>query len=392
MHLKSLATLFFLTLIVVMAVSHVIISYPQDVKQFFYPIEAKIASTKSNCSDNSPKELYELLELSWFEGGSLANQIAYKDTSGEIHHCEGGWADEFFGHAVTVEHRYRYASLTKLITADLILQLIEEKKISLNTRLLDVFREIKNTRDSRLNDITIGNLLNHSAGFNRLTLEGDVMFSSTEKKWCPFNLNQLSVEKLNFNPGEKQIYSNVGYCLLGAVIEKITDIPFRDYAEKVYKLKSIGIKFVDDSYLPDEVKYDFRFDPMYTENYIKKYDLKAASAAVGLSGSASAMVQLMTKILARPGLNLRSSPDEEICQRNDKNEKCYGFAFVHNKESSSTTFYIHDGYLPGVTSLIVVDKLGRMVVLLNAGRSKNQRDFEGKSHQQVMQFLSKQGS
>ena len=368
--------------------SHIVITQPQDFQQFLFPLEAKIAGIKSQCSKNSPKGLNELLVFGQ-ERGSLANQIAYRDSNGGIHHCEGGWADSFFGEPVGETHRYRYASVTKLVTADLILRLIEDKKLSLDTRLLDIFSDIKPTNDARIGNITIAHLLDHSAGFNRLTPEGDIMFFSAKKKWCPFNMQQLAEERLNFAPGEKQIYSNLGYCLLGAVIEKVTGVSYREHAKKIYDLDSLGIKFVDKSFMADEVKYDFRFDPMYDENYQTKYDLNAASAAVGLSGSAMALVKLMEKILSRPGLNLLEPPNFKRCQQN-KLEKCYGFAFSYHEKSGSPIVFIHDGYLPGSSALVVVDSRGSILVMLNAGRPEKQIEIEKKAHKLVGRFLAKQ--
>lgn len=382
-------TLFLVVFVVFAFISHIVITRPQDLKQVFFPLEAHMASIKMECSEGSPEGLKDLLAFGWQERGSLANQIAYRDSMGNIYHCEGGWADRFFGEPVNQAHRYRYASITKLVTADLILRLIEEKKISLDTRLLSIFPEITSLNDSRVNDITIAHLLDHSAGFNRLTPEGDVMFFSAKKKWCPFNLQQLSKERLNFTPGEKQIYSNLGYCLLGAVIEKVTGVPYRDYAKQLYNFDSLGIKFVDKSYLSDEVKYDFRFDSMYSENYQTKYDLNAASAAVGLSGSATALVRLMEKILSRSGLSLLEPPNFKRCQQS-KLEKCYGYAFTYYEQRNSSVLFIHDGYLPGVSSLIMVDSHGGILVMLNAGRPEKQNEIEKKTYKLVGTFLTGQ--
>lgn len=370
--------------------SHLTVTRPQNLKQTLFPLEAQIASLNMDCSEGAPEKLMDLLDFSMHNLGSLANQIAYRDSKGNIYHCEGGWVDSFFGEPVKETHRYRYASITKLVTADLILRLVEEKKLSMDTRLLSIFPEITPLNDTRVNDITIAHLLDHSAGFNRLTPEGDVMFFSAKKKWCPFNLQQLSKERLSFAPGEKQIYSNLGYCLLGSVIEKVSGNPYKEFAKKTYELDNLGIKFIDKSFLPDEVKYDFRFEPMYSENYQIKYDLNAASAAVGLSGSAVGLVQLMENILSRPGLSLLDPPDSTRCSK-DKNEKCFGHAFFYYKVNASV-FYIHDGYLPGATSLIVVDSDGGIFVMLNAGRAKEQNRMERKAHYLVSRFLLDQSA
>jgi D-alanyl-D-alanine carboxypeptidase len=362
----------FITIILLVPIlsllAHWLVTRPQDAKQFVYPVESITASTQSKCSTDSPEWMGKLMSFSFKHRGSLANQIAYRDVDGKIHHCEGGWADHFLGAPVNEKHRYRYASLTKLITADLILQLIDAKKLSLDTGLLEIFPEIKPLYDERISNITIGYLLDHSAGFDRLTPEGDVMFTQTRsRRWCPNNINRLAEQRLHFNPGEKQIYSNLGYCLLGMVIERVTGISYKDYAEQVYDLDDFYIKFVDGAYLKDEVKYDFRFDDLYTRNYYKKYDLAALAPAAGLSGNAISFVQLMEKILSRKGTSLLDAPIVSRCKKKIDGQ-CFGFAFDHSqiKRNSQLQLFTHRGYLPGSSSLVIVDNQGGILVLLNA--------------------------
>jgi len=59
----------------------------------------------------------------------------------------------------TAETQYRIGSITKTFTAVMIFQLIEEKKLTLDTKLSNFFPEMPNATQ-----ITIANLLNHSSG------------------------------------------------------------------------------------------------------------------------------------------------------------------------------------------------------------------------------------
>jgi D-alanyl-D-alanine carboxypeptidase len=350
----------------VVFVSHLMITRPMDTALFFYPLEAFWTKRELTCSKNSPVWLRDLLEFSVDESKSLANQVAYLSPQGILHHCENGWADGFWGIPVNEKHRFRFASVTKVITADLVLNLIDEGKLSLDTRLVDVLTEIKPTKDQRINDIRIEHLLDHSAGFDRTGPEGDIMFISAKKNWCPHQLDVMSKEFLRFAPGEKQVYSNLGYCLLGAVIEKVTGMTYRDYAEKVERLSQFSIRYIDQDFFPDEVHYDFRFDAIHDDTYVKKYDFKSLSSAAGLSGSAISLVKQLKIILLRGGIDRLTSPRAERCVEKI-NQECYGFAFNHYQKADDFKLFIHSGYLPGALTTLVIDSRGGILALTNAG-------------------------
>jgi D-alanyl-D-alanine carboxypeptidase len=370
---------------------HMFIVRPMDTARFFFRIEAKIAATELSCSENSPKWMLDLIHTSLQERGSLANQIVYKEPSGKIHHCENGWVGRLlFSPAVTEDNRYRYASITKLITADLALRLIDQGQLKLDQKLVEIFPEIKPVKDQRINDITIANLLNHTAGFDRNNPSGDMMFWSAKKNWCPYSLEKMSTERLDFAPGEKQVYSNLGYCLLGATIEKITGIAYAEHAEKIYGLNQYNIKFIDGPYLPDEVKYDFRNDYFFIENYFEEFDLVANRATAGASGSATGLVQLMDNLLSRQGLSLFAQPSYKDCNLKELHQ-CYGYAFTHYRPKNNGLYlFTHTGYLPGSSSILVADNHGGIVVLLNAGTAINPAQSNRETIMKIYNFLEKQ--
>jgi D-alanyl-D-alanine carboxypeptidase len=372
-------------------IGHIIVTRPLDTARFFSRIEAKIAATELSCSENSPKWMLDLIHTSLHERGSLANQIVYKEPSGKIHHCENGWVGRLlFSQAVNQNNRYRYASITKLITADLTLRLIDEGQLKLDQKLVEIFSEIKPLKDQRINDITIAHLLNHTAGFDRNNLSGDIMFWSAKKNWCPYNLEKMSKEKLDFTPGEKQVYSNLGYCLLGAVIEKTTGMAYAEYAEKIYGLNQYNIKFVDGPYLADEVKYDFRNDNFQSENYFKEYNLVANRATAGASGSATGLVQLMDNLLSRQGLSLFAQPSYKGCDLKELHQ-CYGHAFTHYQpKDNGLQLFTHTGYLPGSSSILIADNHGGIVVLLNAGTAINPAQSNRETILKIYSFLEKE--
>lgn len=118
------------------------------------------------------------------------------------------------------ETMFRIGSVTKVYTAVMIWQLIEEKKLSLDTKLSEFFPKITNAEK-----ITIGNLLSHTSGLQDYT---NGMAYGDPKSWIfqPQTSAQMVPRfvalKPDFEPGERSRYSNTNYTLLGYVIESVT--------------------------------------------------------------------------------------------------------------------------------------------------------------------------
>ena len=263
-----------------------------------YPVRAELSVQQMSCSDSSPSWLADILKHQTHNNNAPANQIAYIDPQGQLHHCENGYIGKYpiISDAVTEQTRFRYASVTKLWTADTVLSLIKDGKLTLDTKLSGIITEIDAPKDIRINDITIGQLLLHRAGFDRYSFSGNDMFG-IGKNICPNNLNGLNDIQLGFDPDSKTSYSNLGYCLLGEVISRLNDNqPYTDIIARQYNFADTHLKFISDSALDDEVTYNYvetgltGFSDIYTA-----FDYDALASAAGLSGNA---IDLATQVRA----------------------------------------------------------------------------------------------
>jgi D-alanyl-D-alanine carboxypeptidase len=115
----------------------------------------------------------------------------------------------------TSETQYRIGSITKTFTATMIFQLIDEKKLSLDTKLSKFFPEMPNA-----GVITIAHLLNHTSELGDYVSEN--LNWITEPHTKAELLEKIAKVKPQREPGVKQQYSNSAYLLLGYIIEKIT--------------------------------------------------------------------------------------------------------------------------------------------------------------------------
>jgi D-alanyl-D-alanine carboxypeptidase len=115
------------------------------------------------------------------------------------------------------ETRYRIGSISKMFTTVMILQLIEEKKLRLNTPLSEFYKKIPNS-----DSITIADLLNHHSGLYNFTNSEDYPKWMTEFRSKKQLLELFVEQKPAFSPHEKGEYSNTNFVLLGFIIEDVT--------------------------------------------------------------------------------------------------------------------------------------------------------------------------
>jgi CubicO group peptidase (beta-lactamase class C family) len=117
--------------------------------------------------------------------------------------------------------RYRVGSITKMFTAAIIFQLVEEGRLTLATPLSRFFAQLPNA-----DKITIGHMLNHSSGLFDYLKEWDSWRFGT--KTPEEIVNIIAAKKPEFEPGAKTVYSSSNYIILGYIIEKLCN---KSYAQ-----------------------------------------------------------------------------------------------------------------------------------------------------------------
>ena len=112
---------------------------------------------------------------------------------------------------------FHTASISKLFTAMAVMQLVDKEIIALNDRLINVLPELKFS-DEEAKNITIKNLLDHTSGLpdiNDYQWENNNQSENGLKKYI-LGLNL----KVSSAPSSEYNYSNLGYDILGYVVEK----------------------------------------------------------------------------------------------------------------------------------------------------------------------------
>lgn len=138
---------------------------------------------------------------------------------------------------LTAANRFRIASITKMFTAAMILQLVEEGKLKLTDTLDKFVPQIPNAKK-----ITIVQILSHRSGIPNVrrdqNSQGNVNTTPITKDEM---LALIAKATPDFEPDSKQSYSNSGYFLLGLIIEKLTGKPYEE-ALKERITSKIGLK------------------------------------------------------------------------------------------------------------------------------------------------------
>jgi D-alanyl-D-alanine carboxypeptidase len=134
-----------------------------------------------------------------------------------------GVANLATGARLSTDMQYKIGSLTKTFTADVILQLVGEGKVSLNDHIAKWIPGVPNG-----SNITIRELLSHTSGLGDISYDSDDVDNPSTAAYARFQAGCTSQELVRSGlppvaaPGAIWSYSNYGYELLGRVAELVT--------------------------------------------------------------------------------------------------------------------------------------------------------------------------
>ncbi|RZS93379.1 serine hydrolase domain-containing protein [Aquimarina brevivitae] len=152
------------------------------------------------------------------ENGFSGSVLVAKD--GKIIHREGyGYANRKKNQKVTPNTVFDIGSITKQFTGAAILKLEMQGKLKVTDRLSKYFENVP--KDKK--EISLHQLLTHSAGFPPAIGDDYEAISSEEF------VDRAFARPLLFEPGSSYTYSNVGYSILGIIIEQVAEMTYEEY-------------------------------------------------------------------------------------------------------------------------------------------------------------------
>lgn len=167
--------------------------------------------------------------------------------NGKLVYARGyGFSDKEKKQPMQPDSKFRIGSISKVITATAVLKLVQEKKLSLEApafKLLDLPQERDPSRrpEDRVWLISIRNLLQGTGGWDR-NAAGDPMFQPIAHQAAQEYSNSLrptaraiiryqACRRLDFNPGTRFCYSNLGFSILGELIRKASGKSYAEYVK-----------------------------------------------------------------------------------------------------------------------------------------------------------------
>jgi D-alanyl-D-alanine carboxypeptidase len=151
---------------------------------------------------------------------------------------------------MTTAHTFRIASNTKTYVAASVLRLVEMGRIGLDDRLSGYLAPEINAMlqgDGYDTDtITIAQVLSHTAGLGDHTNDSlfvERIFSDNQNTWTPEEQIRCLVEWREplGEPGERYVYSDAGYVILGTVITRITGAPLGPSVRGLLDFERLGL-------------------------------------------------------------------------------------------------------------------------------------------------------
>ncbi len=319
--------------------------------------------------------------------------------NGRLVYAKGfGYADVESARKMEPGNIFRIASVSKLITAVAIMQLAEQDKLKLDDKVFGPYGILNDSvyldfRDPRVEKITVQDLLVHKSGWSGR--KGDVMFIPhviAYKMKSPLPVDQETTiryaltKKLNYSPGSKYSYSNLGYAILGEVIEKVSGIEYEDYV-KLAILNPLGISdmHIGNSFYEDKLFNEVRYyipdgsSPVLAYNSNKEYATRAYGGSnIEVLGAAGGWVaspaELLKLVAAIDGFNTK--PDilsqESINLMTNNGKK--GREMFGWKGSDGYGTWWRTGTLSGSSAQLIRQKNGiSWIIILNTTTSKNSR-------------------
>jgi D-alanyl-D-alanine carboxypeptidase len=180
-----------------------------------------------------------------------------------LHKFQSGYADIKLQKLIDEETAFHLFSITKTFTALAILQLAERNNLDIDQPAIKYLPAFPYPPD-----ITTRHLLTHTAGIPRPI---PLKWIHLAEEHGSFDRNAYFKEifkkhpKLNSKPGDKFAYSNLGYVLLGQLIENISGLNYEDYIrEKIIKPLNLA---------PGELDFELSGFSGLAKGYQKKYSL-----------------------------------------------------------------------------------------------------------------------
>jgi len=285
-------------------------------------------------------DFFKDLENDKVTGLSLA--VANKDSV--IWNFNYGFADKEDAIATSSETKYLIGSVTKVFTAISVMQLHEAGKLHIDSSFQKYVPEFTmKTRFGDISAITIRQILTHHSG-----IPEDIWLHKFSKK-PPHYSKMLALANNMYTtnpPGEIMIYSNLGYALLGLLVEKVSHTNYTEYVS-THILKPLGMNNTD---FFTDFEQQSNFSKSYNAQQVQQdeyplFDLPAGaviSTTSDMTKFAQALIRYDERLISKATLEemYRIQNMDIALDLDDRTGLCFS---ISNKAMEAGRIYEHGG-------------------------------------------------
>lgn len=262
-----------------------------------------------------------------------------------------GYADFDSHKKAGVQTKYKIGSITKMFTATAIFKLIEDKKLSLDTKLSKFYPLVKNA-----DKITINNLLSHSSGiFNYTNAEDFMGYAATPQSKADM-VKRIEGFESDFEPGSKSDYSNSNFLLLGYIIEDITKKPYKEAITNMV-IKKAGLKetsFYDKVETDKNEAWSYLITGSITEKW-DEWDQSVAFSAGGIQSTPTDLDTFITALFAGKIIK-PESVELMVTLHNNMGRGIFSMPFGEKR------FWGHSGHIEGFSSILGYNREDKLAI------------------------------
>lgn len=265
---------------------------------------------------------------------------------------------------LTSDHLFRIASHSKLFTASAILKLYHKDKLSLDDRVSKHLEWFRSEKDPKLDRIRIRHLLSHSSGITR---DGEI------GHWQSFDFPDLDgiIDLVQggisyYETNETLKYSNIGYTILGQVVEAVSGKSYEEYIQQEI-LDPLGMKNTVVDVTPENESrhatgYHYRL-PRQERKPFPHVPANVMHSATGLSSNVSDLIKFFQSHMMG---NESLFPDyikremQTVKIQSPPQDWGLGFALVGDKKDRKIG---HGGGYPGFITFSALDQKKKLIIV-----------------------------
>jgi D-alanyl-D-alanine carboxypeptidase len=351
-----------------------------------------VACGTPRASNDVTQRLQALLDTTIGPDGIHSTVLLVEDPTRNLHFAgAAGMADPQSSRHMTTADRFRTASVTKMMTAALVLKLVEQGQLQLDAPLERYF-----TRDLLLSlhvygghaygpELTVRQLLGHTTGLPDYFFDGDQnrdgtsdfvesILANPTRQWDPADLVRYTIEHQSplFAPGQGYHYADTNYVILGLLIETVTGQPLHDVYRKLL-FDPLGMV---DTYL--EWHEPGTPWPPLSHVYLGGRDITAVNTSAdwaggGLVSTVEDLRRFMDAFVA--GRVVTPASRDEMQRWSSQSEGSYGLGMIHVTVGGAT-FVGHAGYY-GVLMLYWPERQAIVCATVNQSTGHPEHLLEG---------------